>query len=151
MKCKKEVKCKEGSTTNLHNHLKRHHDIQVKLCPPKSAKLSSTSTENNRSPQQRTLLSTWTKLSRDSARHKSISQAVVQYIVQDMRPLDSVNDPGFINLIPVLEPRYDLENIPWLCSVLHGMSSPRSSASENDEELGSWSLRAGTNCTYLTL
>ena len=90
-------------------------------------------------------------LSRDSARHKSISQAVVQYIVQDMRPLDSVNDPGFINLIPVLEPRYDLENIPWLCSVLHGMSSPRSSASENDEELGSWSLRAGTNCTYLTL
>ena len=27
-----------------------------------------------------------------------------------MRPLDSVNDPGFINLIRVLEPRYDLKN-----------------------------------------
>ena len=110
MKCKKEVKCKEGSTTNLHNHLKRHRDIQVKLCPPKSAKLSSTSTENNRSPQQRTLLNTWEKWSRDSARHKSISQAVAQYIVQDMRPLYSVNDPGFMNLIRVLEPRYDLES-----------------------------------------
>ena len=42
--------------------------------------------------------------------HKSISQAAAEYIVQDMRPHDSANAPRFINLLCVLEPRYDLES-----------------------------------------
>ena len=36
--CEEVVKVKQGSTTNLHNHLKRRHGKSVELCTPKSQK-----------------------------------------------------------------------------------------------------------------
>ena len=46
----------------------------------------------------------------DSQRHKDISRAIAKYIILDMRPLDSVNDKGFTQLIKTLEPRYNLQS-----------------------------------------
>ena len=47
-------------------------------------------------------------MSANSERHKRITNTIAKFIGMDMRPLDSVNDPGFIQLIETLEPRYDL-------------------------------------------
>ena len=72
-----------------------------------SGKKKARSSDNG---QSTILTAAWTKLSRDSMRHKRISEAVAKFIVLEMRPLNSVNDPGFTQLIKVLEPRYCLES-----------------------------------------
>jgi hypothetical protein len=123
--CHVLIKVKDGNTTNLHNHLKRKHNITVKTLPPKR-RLTTTDDEveqqcsNNKSTAtnnvdgvgcetgQTTLVQAWTKLPKSSARSKSITNAIVKYLVLDMRPLNSVNDKGFAQLLRTLEPRYDL-------------------------------------------
>ena len=113
-KCEAAVKTRDGSTTNLHNHLKRHHGIELKLSEPKNKKSKTTTQQQQSSLSQEdgqpTLATIWTKLSTDSRRHKDISRAIAKYIVLDMRPLDSVNDIGFTQLLRTLEPRYNLQS-----------------------------------------
>lgn len=57
-----------------------------------------------------TLTSLWTKLPTTSPKHKQISTAIAKYIALDMRPLDSINDRGFFNLVHTLEPRFNMES-----------------------------------------
>ena len=37
-KCEETVKTRDGSTTNLHNQLKRRHGIELTKCEPKNKK-----------------------------------------------------------------------------------------------------------------
>lgn len=119
--CEVVIKVKDGSTTNLHNHLKRKHNISVQTCPPKSKKLTADSSDgasSSSSSHQSTLLTTWTKLSRDSQRSKAITEAIAKHIVIDTRPLDIVNDLGFVQLIKTLEPRYDLASRTYITQTM---------------------------------
>jgi hypothetical protein len=52
----------------------------------------------------------WKRLPSDGTRAKQITEAIAKYIVLDMRPLDSINDTGFVRLINTLEPRYDIQS-----------------------------------------
>ena len=81
----------------------------------KSSSSSSTTitTGNNKdasatssSSQQQTLTSLFGKLPKE--RENGVTKMIANYITKDMRPLDCVNDSGFIKLIKYLEPRYKL-------------------------------------------
>ena len=108
-KCQISVKYKQGSTTNLHKHLKRHHGVELETVAQKkrtAASSTTTTTSSNKldadsgsSSCTPTLMTLWTKLPTTIARHKAISMAIAIYIVKDMRPLDSVNGKGFIEQI----------------------------------------------------
>lgn len=129
-KCQTLVKVKQGSTTNLHKHLKRHHaielDTSIKIKKPNATTSSSTTTaaadddESNNSSHgtTTTLTSLWTKFPTTSVRHRNISRAVANYIIKDMRPLDSVNDLGFRQLIATLEPRFNLNSRTYITETL---------------------------------
>lgn len=114
--CQTVVKVKCSSTTNLHAHIKRHHpginiDVSTKSKQKRSdftnINISVNDTDNDATT---TLTSLWTKLPTTSKRHKDISASIAKYIALDMRPLDSVNDRGFVQLIHTLEPRYSLQS-----------------------------------------
>lgn len=121
--CSSIVKVKDGSTTNLHNHLKRKHDIAVTTCLPKKAKEKSGDDDHDvvcltSTSKQQSLVNAWTKLPFASVRSTKITKAVAKFILLDMRPLSTVNDEGFQQLIKVLEPRYDLSSRTYITETL---------------------------------
>ena len=117
--CSTSVKVKDGSTTNLHKHLKRHHSIELASSSSATTVLKQGSAKKIKTNEQQPTLSTlWTKLPTTSKRHQDISEAIGKYIAVDMRPLDSVNDRGFRHLISKLEPRYNLESRTYITSTL---------------------------------
>ena len=115
LKCTSKIKVKESSTTNMHIHLKRQHSIEVdKVSSTTSAvkkKKTTTDTSSNASTiGGKTLTSIWTKLSKTSDRHQKITKSIAKYIILDMRPLSSVDNTGFLQLLHTLEPRYDVDS-----------------------------------------
>ena len=117
--CKAQVKASDSNTTNLRNHLMRIHNITVETREVKkrastscttTTTTTSGSTSNDLSNNTPSLLQMWTKLDRKSKRHRDITMAIARYIAIDLRPLDSVNDSGFTQLIKTLEPRYDMDS-----------------------------------------
>ncbi|XP_056116473.1 E3 SUMO-protein ligase ZBED1-like [Rhinichthys klamathensis goyatoka] len=88
--CQMEVKyC--GNTTNLRNHMMRHH--QDILSKPATG------------PQQMTLKQTL-QLPTNSARSVKITEAIAGFICKDMRPYSVVENVGFRRLMKVMEPNY---------------------------------------------
>ncbi|KAM8733234.1 E3 SUMO-protein ligase ZBED1-like [Acanthopagrus schlegelii] len=87
--CQMEIKyC--GNTTNLRNHLLRHHrDL----------------TSNPPGPQQMKLKETL-QLPANSARSLKITEAIAGFICKDMRPYSVVENDGFRHLMKVAEPHY---------------------------------------------
>lgn len=112
--CAAEIKNTDGNTTNMSKHLKRRHNIDIH-----SEKEEEPSTSRKKqSYTNQTLTDMWTKIPTTSARHQTISLAIAKYIAIDMRPLDSVNDRGFCELIKTLEPRYNLDSRTYITKTL---------------------------------
>ncbi|XP_048020934.1 E3 SUMO-protein ligase ZBED1-like [Megalobrama amblycephala] len=88
--CQMEVKyC--GNTTNLRNHMMRHH--QDIISKPATG------------PQQMTLKQTL-QLPTNSERSVKITEAIAGFICKDMRPYSVVENVGFRRLMKVMEPNY---------------------------------------------
>ena len=115
--CEVVVKTTSGNTSNLHKHLKRHHDIETQVIK-KTKRTSQEEGNSSSSTANRTLTSMWTKYSTSSDRHKAISKAIARCIVLDMKPLNSVHYKGFTQLIEVLEPRYNMESRTYITNTL---------------------------------
>ncbi|XP_076742690.1 E3 SUMO-protein ligase ZBED1-like [Maylandia zebra] len=142
--CKMEVKhC--GNTTNLRNHLTRHHpDIPL-------AKTADT--------KQRSLEKAFAmKLASTSPRAQKITQSVATFICKDIRPYSVVENDGFQNLINTLEPRYVLPSRKHLSEVVipnmyekvkHDVTASLKSAERVAITCDSWTSRATDN--YLTI
>lgn len=142
--CKMEVKhC--GNTTNLRNHLTRHHpDILL-------AKTADT--------KQRSLEKAFAvKLASTSPRAQKITQSVATFICKDIRPYSVVENDGFQNLINTLEPRYVLPTRKHLSEVVipnmyekvkHDVTASLKSAERVAITCDSWTSRATDN--YLTI
>ncbi|KAK0141192.1 Zinc finger BED domain-containing protein 1 [Merluccius polli] len=145
--CKMEVKY-FGNTTNLRNHLTRHHpDTQ-------SAKTSDPN------PKKQTQLEQafGFKLASNSPRAQKITEAVATFICKDIRPYSVVENDGFRSLINILEPRYVLPTrkhlsevaIPNLyADVKHGVATSHKSAERVALTCDSWTSRATDS--YLTI
>ena len=95
--CKKEV-VHSGGTTNLLSHLQKwHREIYDKFFP------------NSAHGSIDLYLTNFTKVVKFSSKHerfKSLTSAVCEFIVRDLRPISVIDEIGFLNLMNVAEPRY---------------------------------------------
>ena len=106
--CGVAVPAKSGNTTNLYNHIKKHHtslyaELNASNSIPKPKKTSS--------GQQATIvecISKTTTYKRTSKEHKELTTAVTKCLAQDMLPLYTVDKQGFRDMMLKANPRYDL-------------------------------------------
>ena len=111
--CKRSLSYK-GNTTNMIVHLQYHHVPEYN----ELASLSSNSIEHNKVTKvtklpkgQLSIKESFGKLqrlSRSCLRWKSLTNAVCQFLAQDLVPIDTVNDTGFRRMLNVFEPKYVL-------------------------------------------
>ncbi|KAM9751080.1 E3 SUMO-protein ligase ZBED1-like [Menidia menidia] len=99
--CRTEVRY-TGSTTNMSQHLKRHHST---VQSPETSASSATAT-TSREPRipnffQATLAS-------NSARANSITDALSFFLCKGIQPYNITANEGFKYLLEVLEPRYSI-------------------------------------------
>lgn len=93
-----------GGTTNLKNHLQIKHETIY-------GQLYGESSGTQAGKQQSSLdsfvrSSTVTKLPSHSARAVQLTDAVVDFIARDLRPVNVVDGIGFLQLMQTAEPRY---------------------------------------------
>ncbi|XP_041862941.1 E3 SUMO-protein ligase ZBED1-like [Melanotaenia boesemani] len=141
--CDIEVKyC--GNTTNLRNHLTRHHPT----------------TQPNASDQKQTKLENAfvCKLSSSSSRAQKITEAIAVFICKDLRPFSVVENDGFQSLVKLLEPRYVLPTRKHLSEVAisklyeevkNGVATSLKLATRVALTCDSWTSRATDS--YLTI
>ena len=108
--CFTDIYCKTGNTSNMSNHLKRRHGVDVsKTDDPKSPKpTKSAPSIPATSTGQLKITDVVTKMSLNATRSQNISKAIGGYLARDMRPLSTVEREGFKHMVKVLEPRYPL-------------------------------------------
>ena len=110
-----------GNTTNMWQHLKEAHpgeyfnakssregtlkstDITVDLTSNHNASSSST----NKQMQITEAFNRMQPLPHSSQRWKSITNSVCYFVAKGMHPFQTVNEPGFCQLLQSLEPRYE--------------------------------------------
>lgn len=102
--CHARVKTKHSSTTNLYSHLKQHHPKEYEAVRPKKDKSKLAS--GTKPITEAFKLAT--KLQPTSHEHKELTKAVTYHLAKDMRPLSTVELPGFKMLVSKLNPRYEL-------------------------------------------
>ncbi|KAL2079766.1 hypothetical protein ACEWY4_025510 [Coilia grayii] len=94
--CKAEVKY-SGNTTNLRNHLTRHHpDVQLMLTSETDTRQQSIETAFKN------------KMPHNSPRAQNITESIALFICKDLRPYSVVENEGFSNMVEVLEPCYTI-------------------------------------------
>uniref|UniRef100_A0A3B3XPC0 Uncharacterized protein n=1 Tax=Poecilia mexicana TaxID=48701 RepID=A0A3B3XPC0_9TELE len=106
--CHTSVK-NSGNTTNLRAHLKRHHPDKVMLAE-----------ELHRDPKQTRLDSDGMfshKLPTTSPRSQKITETIVYFICQDLRPYTVVENAGFRLMVNAMEPRYQIPTREHLTKV----------------------------------
>lgn len=114
------VATKGSCTTNLLQHLK-----QTEACCRVGEVLLPTKGTRPRQPKHRhhkqpSVLETFTNCipyDKKGARWKAITDAVAMYIAKDMVPIYTVEKPGFIHLLKVLDPRYVLPSRKYFSDV----------------------------------
>ena len=87
-----------GPTSTLRRHLDEKHREILKVHEkkqPKQQRLSSSSFV----PQQYPI---------DSSKRLNLNRKVLIHIIQDIRPISTVDQPGFRGLIHTLDPKYVL-------------------------------------------
>ncbi|XP_023662393.2 zinc finger BED domain-containing protein 4-like [Paramormyrops kingsleyae] len=87
------------NTSNLIKHLKSQHDNEYK---------EFTHASKSTQPTLQQTLVRREKMSRDNPRAVKITQAIIEYIALSDQPLSEVENVGFLRLLHVLEPRYDV-------------------------------------------
>ncbi|XP_067303799.1 zinc finger BED domain-containing protein 4-like [Pseudorasbora parva] len=87
------------NTSNLIKHLKSQHDNEYK---------EFTHTSKPTQPTLQQTLARREKMSRDNPHAVKITQAIIEYIALSDQPLSEVENVGFMRLLHVLEPRYDV-------------------------------------------
>lgn len=113
------VATKGSCTTNLLQHLKQRHAAEWERC----CSLRKEQDRGSPSPattKQPSVLETFTNCipyDKKGARWKAITDAVAMYIAKDVVPIYTVEKPGFIHLLKVLDPRYVLPSRKYFSDV----------------------------------
>lgn len=117
--CRRVVPARTGNTTNLFNHLRRHHPTNYTESVTLRAQASTTPhtqpSKATTSPvsinKQQFIQSCFAAIApyeKQSKRSKTITSAITYCLAKDMMPLNTVEKEGFRKLIKVLDPRYKL-------------------------------------------
>ncbi|KAI2644978.1 zinc finger BED domain-containing 1-like protein [Labeo rohita] len=110
MECHKVVATKHGNTTNLSDHLKRHHkalydEYKAKSgCQPKQTNICDA-------------FASVTPYQKGSQRQKEITDAITFHIAKDMLPLNTVAKEGFKKMIRTLDRRYVIPSRTYFSQV----------------------------------
>ena len=118
-KCFIKVSYKTGNTSNMATHLKRIHGISsVNTGSSDTTVTTASSTlESSKNVDTGTVGTTGqlrlsevfkVKYSHGSVKAQSITKAIGAFIAKDMRPYSIIENPGFRNMISVLDPRYTI-------------------------------------------
>ncbi|WAR07122.1 ZBED1-like protein [Mya arenaria] len=161
--CYADILCKSGNTTNMSNHLKRKHGIDISSASsatsgPQSTPVGKPSANKSSNAKIPDMFNMKQKLSTSNDRHKALTQATAAFIAMDMRPFSVVENKGFQYLMKIAEPRYCLPSRTHFANtVLPGINSRVKNRVMNElrccESLAittdSWTSRATVN--YLTV
>lgn len=108
--CRTHVPNSKG-TANLFHHLQWHHEVEYEECVKLQAAATTVNTSQSPATKQsaaRNSLSRVVPYERNSERRRAINKAVASLIVKDVLPVSAVEQDGFIQLLKVLDPRYQL-------------------------------------------
>lgn len=113
------VATKGSCTTNLLQHLKQRHAAEWERCCSlrKEQDRGSPSTATTKQPSVLETFTNCIPYDKKGARWKVITDAVAMYIAKDMVPIYTVEKPGFIHLLKVLDPRYVLPSRKYFSDV----------------------------------
>ena len=110
---------RQSGTTNLFNHLKSHHNDKylevVGAKPPCSGDASKTAAGIK---PVSTSFSSELKRPCDKNRAGVITDCILDWIVDSIRPLSIVSDKGLVHLMQVCEPSYSVPSRTYLTSLL---------------------------------
>ncbi|XP_051997764.1 E3 SUMO-protein ligase ZBED1-like [Xyrauchen texanus] len=111
--CGKKVPVTRGNTSNLRCHLANCHPaINAQLAPQASGRgATSKRTAETGTSRQLGVAEAFgksVKYSRESNRHKCLTAAVTQYLVQEMVPFNTVEKPAFKSMLQKFDKQYEL-------------------------------------------
>ncbi len=96
-----------AETTNLFDHLSRHHSVLYAECKVRF----------DSRPKQKTIWDAFasvTPYKKGSKRHKSMTDMITFHLVKDMVTINTVTNPGFANMIRSLDKSYVCYTITYL-------------------------------------
>ena len=115
---------RQSGTTNLFNHLKSHHNDKylevVGAKPPCSGDASKTGAGTK---PVSTFFSSELMRPCDKNRAGVITDCILDWIVDSIRPLSIGSDKGFVHLMQVCEPSYSVASRTYLTSLLDKISN----------------------------
>lgn len=103
--CFAPVAAPQGNTTNLYQHLKRHHKVQYDEAAVQGKRSES------RPKMQTSITDTLhnaTPYPHNSSRSKEITEAIAYHLAKDMVPIYNVERDGFQKMIHTLDKRYSI-------------------------------------------
>ncbi|KAK0140110.1 Zinc finger BED domain-containing protein 1 [Merluccius polli] len=107
--CRRVVSAPQGNTTNLFNHLKKHHKPKYDECMKAKANAGPQNPRQCSAPAQATITATLhraTPYPSTSQRHAEITDAITFYLAKDMCPINTVNNEGFKSMVKTLDKKY---------------------------------------------
>ncbi|XP_057700431.1 E3 SUMO-protein ligase ZBED1-like isoform X3 [Corythoichthys intestinalis] len=110
--CLAVVASTRGNTSNMFDHLKRHHKLLYDQCKQR--------TPGETSSDQKTITETFASLTpydRKSKRHQQITDAITFHLAKDMAPMNTVVKTGFKKMICTLDKRYEIPSRTYFSQV----------------------------------
>lgn len=109
--CRAKIATSKGNTTNLYQHLKKHHrSVYDKCIAAKSSKAAEvTSRTASVKAKQSSVTDSFaavTPYDAGSRRRRDITKSIAYYLAKDMVPLNTVTKGGFKHLLQTLDKRY---------------------------------------------
>lgn len=104
--CEKTVKRTASSTSNLFQHLERHHPNEYSAVAPSTSTRSIKRKAAQETPTGQKKLFDMLPFDSKKEKHKQLVRAVTNYLVSGSVSLHTVDKPAFRNMLYQLEPRF---------------------------------------------
>ncbi|XP_038590224.1 E3 SUMO-protein ligase ZBED1-like [Micropterus salmoides] len=105
--CLVVVATTRGNTTNLFDHLNRHHKAQNDQCKARS----------EGRPKQQSISVAFAPYEKGSKRKREITDVITLRLAKDMAPINTVTKEGFKNMIQTLDKRYKIPSRTYFSQV----------------------------------
>ena len=112
--CRRIVATSRGNTTNLRQHLKKHHGHLYEECLVKTGEKQNTTSDDARAQstsKQTTLHDSFasvTPYETSSRRHRELTESVTFHLAKDMAPINTVTKTGFKRMLRKFDRRYQM-------------------------------------------
>ena len=115
--CKRDMPYK-NNTTNLYDHLDRHHKEVYMKTEHYKQRQSSGSQQAHQPSLHETIKKAQPPFSKSSERYKKLANAVAQFIAKDLQPISVVDGEGFKRLMELAEPRFIVPSHTYVTNTL---------------------------------